>query len=233
MAGRFKVSDAWVLTFSLCFILFSCGCAASPGPSSGSLAHGVSGPDVYAAGACFTGPAPFLCVDSPSALLPFSSGMGIPGPIEDDEDAEEEDDEDDDEEEESLIGKILLYIPNRICDAVEIVRAGVNVGFGIGLDARATWVAKAVFINDMSVGVGFQGFRHLPVCLRAHSQIGVGPIKTPSLSPLDWAINDYDIRFEVFVLIVGAHAAVDLEAILDLVTGFLFFDISEDDFIFG
>jgi hypothetical protein len=145
-----------------------------------------------------------------------------------------EEEEEEDEEGRSAVGTALLYIPNRIFDLVEVVRAGVNVGGGLGVDLRATWVAQAVVIHDTSVGIGFQGFRHLPICARlGHSAMGAGPIRTPKLGLLDWPINDYDIRVEFFILVVGAHVALDLEAFFDFFAGLLTFDPSEDDFVMG
>ncbi|MFH1998462.1 MAG: hypothetical protein ABIK28_02225 [Planctomycetota bacterium] len=175
---------------------------------------------------------PFIYSETAGSLL--SVYASLLNPEKKDNDVEAEAEEGDEEKEHSPVGTALLYIPNRIFDALEIVRAGVNAGFGFGVDCRATWVAQAVFIHDSSVGLGFQGVRHLPVCGRlAHTSVGVGPIKTPSLGLFDWPINDYDIRIELFIAVVGAHVAVDLEAIADFVTGFFLFDISDDDFVFG
>lgn len=174
---------------------------------------------------CAGGPGPW---SFPSLVANSGPGVPLAPSADDDEESAEADDEP------AFAGTLLLYLPNRIFDLAEIVRFGVNAGFGLGADLRATWVAQAVFIHDTSVGAGFQGLRHLPVCVRvAHSAMGVGPIKTPSLGLLDWPINDYDIRAEFFVAIVGAHVAVDLGAIGDFVAGLFFFDPSEDDFVFG
>ncbi len=136
-------------------------------------------------------------------------------------------------EEPSTLGVALLYIPNRIFDALDMARAGVNIGPGLGIDARATKWCKATFINDMSIGVGYQTLRHLPVCLRSQSNIGVGPISTPSTSLLNWYKGDYDLRVELHVLIVGAHAAVDFGEIVDFIGGIFTWDPMEDDFQIG
>jgi hypothetical protein len=62
--------------------------------------------------------------------------------------------------------------------------------------------------------------------------MGVGPITTPSFGLLDWPLHTYDVRLELFVLLVGAHAAVDLEGVFDFVAGVFTFDPSGDDFVF-
>jgi hypothetical protein len=131
----------------------------------------------------------------------------------------------------SPLGVALLYIPNRIFDAAEMLRLGVNVGIGLGVDARATWMVQAAAIQDTSVGIGYQGLRRLPVCKRVgHSVMGAGPIKSPRLGLYDWPVNDHDVRLELFIFLLGAHVAIDFEAIYDFLGGLLTFDFSEDDF---
>ena len=50
---------------------------------------------------------------------------------------------------------------------------------------------------------------------------------------MDWPINDYDLRVELFVLVVGAHVAVDFEGLVDFVLGLFTADLSEDDWVLG
>lgn len=144
--------------------------------------------------------------------------------------AEEEADE---EEGQSALATALLYIPNRIFDLFDMVRAGVNVGPGLGIDVRATKWAKVIFATDTSVGVGFQGLRHLPVCIRSRAKLGLAFISTPDLNVLDWYHGDYDLRIELHLLLVGAHVAVDFGEIFDFLGGLFTWDPMEDDFIVG
>lgn len=175
---------------------------------------------------------PGLMRDPASLAAPRFLHGAFASPSLSDEEKEVEEEEEEDERAGTVLGTVILYIPNRIFDLVEIVRAGVNVGVGLGVDARATWLAQAVVIHDTSVGAGWQGLRHLPICARiGHSTMGAGPISTPRLGLFDWPVNDYDVRLELFFLLVGAHAAVDLEAIWDFTAGLLTFDPSDDDFI--
>lgn len=145
------------------------------------------------------------------------------------EDAEETE-ADEEEEEQSPLATVLLYLPNRIFDLFDMVRAGVNVGPGLGLDVRATKWAKVQLISDTSVGVGFQSLRHMPVCARSQMKLGLAFISTPSMDLLNWYYGDYDLRVELYLLLVGAHVAVDLGEIVDFVGGLFLWDPMEDDF---
>jgi hypothetical protein len=134
------------------------------------------------------------------------------------------------EEEASVWGTVLLYIPNRIIDALDMARAGVNVGPGIGFDARVTKFARLQLISDTSVGVGYQTLRHLPVCVRSQAKLGIAFLSTPSWDILNWYYGDYDVRLELYLLLVGAHVAVDLGEVVDFVGGIFTWDPMQDDF---
>ncbi len=127
----------------------------------------------------------------------------------------------------STTAAILLYLPNRLFDLVEIFRFGVNVGPGIGIDAEATGALRAAVMTRGSVGVGYQGLRHFPVSLGVDTYIAVGPLD-PGLR-MGWYRSEYDIRVEPHLVLVGFHAAIDLLAIGDFFAGWLMYDLEEDD----
>jgi hypothetical protein len=128
---------------------------------------------------------------------------------------------------------ILLYLPNRIADFAEIMRFGVNVGPGVGIDAEATSTVRAAAMTRVSVGLGYQGLRHLPVTIGSDTYVGVGPFEPtlpfmPGLN-LEWYRSKADIRLEPHLVFIGAHAAIDLWAIGDFFAGWLMYDPEEDD----
>ena len=209
--ARMPFFFAGVLLCCTAAAFFLCGCSAvSPSPVG----------------------VPSLRAEALSAVPPREEAKEEEAGKDVEEKVEEAKAEGEEEKEGTLLGAVLLYIPNRIFDAVEIARAGVNVGIGLGVDMRITWLAQLALQTDTSVGLGFQGFRHLPVCARlAHSVAAVGPMKKPSVDMMSWPVNPYDVRVELFALLAGAHAAVDLEAVVDLVLGFFFLDPSGDDFV--
>jgi hypothetical protein len=130
----------------------------------------------------------------------------------------------------SLFIDLLLYIPNRIFDAGDLVRAGVSVGPGIGVDLTATKFLNASAMTKFSVGVGYQTLRRLPIEVATYAMLGAGPIKAMGDPGLSWHRSPGDIRAEVHVFLVGAHAAVEIFEVFDLVVGILGFDPMDDDF---
>ena len=127
----------------------------------------------------------------------------------------------------STTAAILLYLPNRLFDLAEIVRFGVNVGPGIGIDAEATGALRAAVMTRGSVGVGYQGLRRFPVSLGVDTYIAVGPFD-PGLR-MGWYRSEYDLRVEPHLVLIGFHAAIDLLAIGDFFAGWLMYDLEEDD----
>ncbi len=133
----------------------------------------------------------------------------------------------------STLMKILLYIPNRVADFAEIMRFGINVGPGVGIDAEATSAVRAAAMTRVSVGVGYQGLRHSPFTIGSDTYVAVGPFEPgiplmPDLD-MDWYRSKADIRLEPHLAIIGAHGAIDLWAIADFFAGWLMIDLEEDD----
>ncbi len=142
------------------------------------------------------------------------------------------DEEPESEPESSVLGTILLYLPNRVLDVAEIVRAGVNVGPGIGVDAEVTKLVGARAMTRTSAGVGYEGLRRIPINLSSEHYVGVGPLTPEASAGPQWYRGPADVRAEVHLLLVGVHAAVDTFAILDFVVGLVGLDPEDDDLSF-
>lgn len=170
----------------------------------------------------FLCPVLFACSSIP-ALTPLASIT------QEDEELQYAGSEEEEEEDRSVFVHILLYVPNRVIDAFDIVRAGVSVGPGIGVDLTATEWLNATLMAKASVGVGYQTLRHLPVEAAAYTMVGAGPVKLAADPGLDWYRSSGEFRVEVHAVIVGAHAVVEPFEIFDLLAGFLFFDPLDDD----
>jgi hypothetical protein len=140
----------------------------------------------------------------------------------------EVDEEDEDEGHGFFVG-LLLYIPNRILDLGDIPNVGVEVGPGMGIDLRATEYGQLALLSRISAGIGFQGFRHLPIKLGADAALGVGFLGGTGSGGLGWKYSKWDFLVDVQVILVGAHVAIDPVAIFDFVVGFVGFDPSDDD----
>lgn len=143
---------------------------------------------------------------------------------------EEEAIEEEEEERRSFLVSLLLYLPNRIIDIFDFVRAGVSVGPGIGIDLTATEYLNLSLMTRASVGLGYQTLRHLPIEAASYAMIGVGPLKMSGDPGLSWHRSPGDIRVELHVLLVGAHVAVEPFEIFDFIVGLIGFDPMDDDF---
>ena len=125
---------------------------------------------------------------------------------------------------------IVMYIPNRVLDLFDTVRAGVNVGPGIGGQLKATDPAQVMFLSRISAGVGVQSLRHLPAYASVENAACVGPLGGDANIGIGWYQSPTDIRVEIHPFIVGAHIAVDPLEIADFVLGFFTVDIRKDDY---
>jgi hypothetical protein len=128
-----------------------------------------------------------------------------------------------------LVG-MLMYLPNRVMDLFDMIRFGVNVGPGIGVDLAATDALQAQAFSHASVGVGLQSFRHTPVFMGTEAGLGVGPLGAVGDLGATWYRSPTDLRVGLYVAILGAHVAIDPVEIADFLLGFLTIDIRDDDF---
>jgi hypothetical protein len=133
------------------------------------------------------------------------------------------------EESRSILVDALLYLPNRVVDVLDVVRFGVDVGPGIGVDAQVTDPVSVVAMTRTYVGAGYQTLRHMPVAAGAEAGLGVGPA-TLDAEAGGWYRSPTDVRVGLHALLVGGHVAVEPVEILDAVLGLVFIDIRDDDF---
>jgi hypothetical protein len=119
---------------------------------------------------------------------------------------------------------VLMYIPNRIFDILDIVRLRVRVGPGLAVGARAT---EAVDVNlgaYTSIFVGVPGPRGRP---RINLPIGVETSDEKATMP---HYGGLEVGAGFQAVILGLDLGIDPGEILDLATGLLFIDIMGDDF---
>jgi hypothetical protein len=124
---------------------------------------------------------------------------------------------------------VVMYLPNRVVDLFDVLRFGVNLGPGVGIQAKATDPVQVTWMTRASVGVGFQSFRHVPGYAATETAAALGPAGAEAGLGLGWHQSPTDLRLEVHPAIAGAHVAVDPVEILDFVLGFFTVDIREDD----
>jgi hypothetical protein len=144
------------------------------------------------------------------------------------------DDEDEtDYDREHGVGHIvLLYIPNRIFDVLDIVRARVRVGPGLALGARATELADVYLGAYGTVWAGLPGPRgepeiNWPVGLESKSGVEVSVADVTAEGGVNYGAAEVGLGAQI--LIVGFDVGVDVFEAADFVTGLLTIDLMDDD----
>jgi len=145
------------------------------------------------------------------------------------------DEESEEKEEHSLVHKILFYLPNRILDVTDLVRARVRVGPGMAVDARATKFVRAGLGSYLSIYAGLPGPRQRPM---PRSPIGFEAYSGASLSVAEASFktgfepgySPSEIGAGLHLAIIGLDVGVDPLEAIDLLTGLVGIDITDDDF---
>ncbi len=131
--------------------------------------------------------------------------------------------------------RLLFYLPNRVLDVLDVVRARVRVGPGLAVGVRATEWAT-VFVGGYTTAyVGLPGPRgraELPGLLGPEIETGVrllviGSTTQGENSPR-YAPDEIGVGAQIGIL--GADAGVSPAELLDLVAGFFLIDFRKDDF---
>ncbi len=130
---------------------------------------------------------------------------------------------------------VLFYIPNRVFDVLDIVRARVRLGPGLAVGARVTKLTDVFLGGYNSVFFGLPGPRQapkVPVPFGPEARSGV------AVSVADATVTDYDanpryadteVGAGVHVAIIGAEVGVDPAEVFDLLFGIFLIDFREDD----
>ncbi len=130
---------------------------------------------------------------------------------------------------------VLFYLPNRICDVLDIVRLRFRIGPGIAAGVRVTEGIEAYLGAYQSIWAGLHGPRtqpHIPWPLGVEGAGGVkvlfiGEVVEPEYGPkYQWD----EIGADAQAFLVGLSLGVSFSEILDFATGLIFIDINHDDF---
>jgi len=123
--------------------------------------------------------------------------------------------------------QVLMWLPNRVLDFIDIFRVDVGVGPSFGAVVRVTKYGQVGFREVMpaSVRVGDFG-RQMPVLLETSNEFGIGPAYVDSA---DRKVCPGEIGLGGDVLVAGAYAGVCVDEIADFVAGIFFIDLKDDD----
>ncbi len=142
--------------------------------------------------------------------------------------------DDDDSKEHGFVHVVLLYIPNRIFDVLDIVRARVRLGPGFAADIRATELADAFIGAYTSVFVGIPGPRGAPfinwpfgIENKAGAELSVADASTDGRFGPHYGAAEFGLGAQVGL--IGADLGVDPWELVDFAVGLLTFDPVHDD----
>jgi hypothetical protein len=131
-----------------------------------------------------------------------------------------------------VVKSIVLYIPNRVFDILDIVRLRLRVGPGLSAGVSATELADVFVGAHTSVYAGLRGSRGKPeipwpfgIENRAGAEISIADATASNVynDPLGFGA-------EAQLGIIGINVAIEVYDILDLITGFIFIDLAKDDY---
>lgn len=127
----------------------------------------------------------------------------------------------------SITRSVLLYVPNRLADLLDIVRVDAGVGPAFGAVVRVTKWGQAGYrdLSPLSLRVGLRG-RKLPVFLERSNEFGVGPA---FLQSSEREVTPVEIGAGADLFFAGAYFGISLDEALDFLLGFVGIDIHDDD----
>jgi hypothetical protein len=146
----------------------------------------------------------------------------------------DEDVDDVEEEEHSVLHRVLWYLPNRLLDVSDIVRARVRVGPGVAVDGRVTKFVRAGLGSYMSLYGGLPGPRQKP---RVKSPIGFEAYSGASISVAEASFetgyepgySPAEVGVGLHILFLGLDVGLDPLEAVDFVTGIVGIDVIGDD----
>lgn len=131
------------------------------------------------------------------------------------------------EDEDSPVwARILLWVPNRVLDFIDIFRVDVGAGIAYGGVVRVTKFGQAGFreMAPASLRAGLFG-REFPMMVETKDEFGFGP---GYVNSADRKVCQGEVGLGADLLL-GAYIGVCGEEILDFVAGVFFFDTEDDD----
>ncbi len=152
------------------------------------------------------------------------------------EEAQPEEEEEDENEGRGLGRRLLFYIPNRIFDVFDLVRARVRVGPGLAVGVRATELADLNLGAYTTLYAGLPGPRGKPriplpvgVEVYAGAEVSVVDVSTEEgpFSP-NYGPTEVGLGFQAAIL--GLDLGIEPWDFVDLALGLVLLDPNGDDF---
>ena len=134
-----------------------------------------------------------------------------------------------------LIQPVVLYVPNRIFDILDIVRLRLRIGPGLSAGARVTELVD-IFMGSHATGyIGLRGARGKPqipwpLGLEKNEGIEISIADVTDDGKHAPYVDPLEISVQAQPVIAGVYVGLEVFEILDLAAGLLFLDLQGDDF---
>ena len=123
--------------------------------------------------------------------------------------------------------EVLLYIPNRVLDLIDIFRVDVGVGASVGGVVRVTRYVQGGYRQMLPVSLRIGDFgRQFPVMVESSNELGLSPAFKQSA---DRDICDAEIGLGLDVLLLGGYGGLCLDEVADFIGGIFLVDFKGDD----
>lgn len=132
--------------------------------------------------------------------------------------------------------RLLLWIPNRVFDVLDLVRLRLRVGPGLSVDVRATEVADVSIGAHATIWAGLHGPRSQP---EIPWPVGAETLATVEVSVAEAGSDEgrfgpqygpLEVGFGTQLAIIGFDVGVEPYDAFDLLAGIFLFDPKGDDF---
>ncbi len=127
----------------------------------------------------------------------------------------------------SWISDVLLYIPNRVMDLIDVFRVDVGVGASVGAVVRVTEYAQVGYRQMLPVSLRVGDFgRQFPAMVESSNEFGISPAFKQSA---DRQVCTAEIGLGGDLLIAGAYGGICLDELADFIGGIFMIDFKGDD----
>jgi hypothetical protein len=133
-----------------------------------------------------------------------------------------------------VLGAIVMYLPNRVFDVLDVCRLRARVGPGFTVSARATKLLSVAVGSHFTLFAGPPGPRQkasipIPVGVEAFNGAQISVIEVGATGGDVPHYSRTEVGLGLQLLLIGLDIGVDPWELVDLAAGILFIDPSDDD----